>query len=263
MDVANTNIAQLKDSITRIDGDVKKANDRIDGALSDALDKLVGTKKASNNGSELLEKGQTIISLATAIDAKLRPASLTQYGKLVSSFTERPVVSQAAWRTLTQAVDYRTFLNAQYAPKPSDFTPATGKEDYKSDINLFPDRPTNPNIPALKVGFAGGHVPQDQSARLELLTNPHPHGSGFGFFVIEGGNDALVLDGMYMKNVIVRNARVIYNGASVRLENVYFVNCKFRFPLFEKFKIEQKPVRGLSDAILEAVAVNFSTVSPV
>jgi hypothetical protein len=119
------------------------------------------------------------------------------------------------------------------------------------------------SVPAVKVGFAGGHVPQEQSARLESLADPQPHGSGFGFFVIEGGNQAIVLDGMYIKNAIVRNARIIYNGAAVRLESVYFVNCTFRFPLFEKVHLDvQKPLRNLSDAILHATAVNYSSVAP-
>jgi len=260
MEAANTNIVQLKDSIIRIDGDVKKANERIDKALTDALDKLVAGKKATTNGSELLQKGQTILSLAKSIDAKLEPDSLTRYGKLVSALTKSPSFSPAAWRNLAQAVDYRTFLNADYAPRPSDFTPATGNEGYKFNLNLFPDRPRNANIPAVIVGTAGGHIPQEQSARLETLTDANPHGSGFGLIVVEGGNEAIDLDGMYMKNVIVRNARIIYNGAPIRLEDVYFVNCTFRFPLFEVFHLE--PIRSLTDAILGATAVNFSTVAP-
>jgi hypothetical protein len=100
-------------------------------------------------------------------------------------------------------------LSAGYAPKPSDFTPATGHEGYAISLTLSPDRPANLNVPAAKVGFAGGHVLLEQSARMELLTNPRPHGSEFGFIVVEGGTDAVVLDGMYMKNVIVRNARII------------------------------------------------------
>jgi hypothetical protein len=99
----------------------------------------------------------------------------------------------------------------------------------------------------------------NNSASWTSPTNTNSHGSGFGFIVIEGGNEAIDLDGMYMKNVIVRNARIIYNGAPVRLENVYFVNCTFRFPLDRQI---QGPVRKLSDAILQATAVNYSTVAP-
>jgi hypothetical protein len=124
------------------------------------------------------------------------------------------------------------------------------------------------------VSFAGGHVPQEQSARLEFLTHPHLHGSGFGFFVIEGGDEAIVLDGMYIKNGIVRNARIIYNGAPMRLENVYFVNCSFRFPLpqrivdpklgtYMEFPKHAEPVRAFGNAILQATAVNLSTTTPI
>lgn len=262
MDIANTSISQLKDGIVRIDGDIRKTSERIDTALSDALDKLVGAKKASAKQRELLERGQIIISLATSIHANLRPASISQYGKSISILTESPVVSPAAWRNLTQAVDYRTFLNGQYAPKPRDFTPATGHEDYRTSINLFPDRGPHPGTLAVAVAFAGGHVPEDQSARLEDLSDPRSHGSGFGFFIIDGGDEAIVLDGMYMKNVIVRNARIIYHGAPVKLENVYFVNCKFQFPLLGKVPSLQTPERKLSVAILQATAVNFTTASP-
>jgi hypothetical protein len=263
VETANTNIARILDNIVRIDGDVKKANERIDTALTDALNKLVLSKGAAIKGSELLEKGQTILAIAKSIDAKLKPDSLAGYGKLVSTLTNSPSLSDVAWRNLTQAVDYRTFLNADYAPKPSDFTPATGREGYKFDLQLFPDRPENNRVPAAVIGTAGGHVPQEQSARLETLTAANPRGSGFGFIVVEGGNQAVVLDGMYMKNVIVRNARIIYNGAPIKFENVYFVNCTFRFPLIEQFHLDrQGPVRNLSHAILEATAVNFSTVAP-
>lgn len=258
VETANTNITRLQDSIVRIDNDTKKTNERIDKVLSDALDKLVAGRKPTNE-QRLLEKGEIILSLAKSIHAKLTPASLTRYGKSVSALTNSPSLSHTAWRSLTQAVDYRTFLNADYDPKPSDFTPSTGHEDYRFNLNLFPDKPANKSIPAVIVGTAGGHVSKEQSARLEWLTAANPHGSGFGFIVMEGGNEAIVLDGMYMKNVIVRNARVIYNGAPVRLENVYFVNCTFRYPLLEKLPLElQNPVRNLSDAILEAASVNFS-----
>jgi hypothetical protein len=102
--------------------------------------------------------------------------TLSQYGKSVSTLTESPVVSPAAWRNLTQAVDYRTFLNGQYAPRPRDFTPATGDEDYRSSINILPDQSAQVGAHrAVSVGFAGGHVPQEQSARLEELSDPRSH----------------------------------------------------------------------------------------
>jgi hypothetical protein len=164
---ANTNIAQLKESISKIDGDIKKTNDRIDEALNHALDKLVSGKGAAAKGSELLEKGQTILAIAKSIDAKLAPDSLVGYGKLVSTLTSSPSLSNVAWRNLAQAMNYRSFLNADYAPKPSDLAPATGREGYKFSLNLVPDRPENSHIPGAIVCTAGGYAPPEQSARLE------------------------------------------------------------------------------------------------
>ena len=249
LEVANTKIAGLGDDIRRIDGDIKKTNDRIDAALSDAVDKLVGSKKISATGK--LERGQVILSLATSINAKLRPASVVSYGKLVSGLTAS---SPAAWQNLTQAVNYRTFLNADYIPKVTDFTPATGKEDYQSEVIIASPPPVGGL--AFIVGFAGGHVPDQESARLETISKPRPHGSGFGFIVVEGGAGAIGLDNAYLKNVIVRNAHVMYSGGPTKLENVYFVNCTFTFPVLRAQP--QQRERQLSDAILEAVSVNFS-----
>jgi hypothetical protein len=38
-----------------------------------------------------------------------------------------------------------------------------------------------------------------------------------------------VLDGEYMKNVVVRNAVVKYEGGPLKLENTHFGNCTFQF----------------------------------
>jgi hypothetical protein len=64
--------------------------------------------------------------------------------------------------------------------------------------------------------------------------------------------DPIVLDGAYMKNVIIRNARLIYNGGVTKLENVYFVNCTFDLG-------KNKPTLDFSQAILQADSVNFDT----
>jgi hypothetical protein len=57
-----------------------------------------------------------------------------------------------------------------------------------------------------------------------------------------------------MKNVIIRNAEVTYNGGSVRLENVAFVNCKFFFT-------KSKPTIKFGEAVMQANAVSYSTIS--
>jgi len=142
-------------------------------------------------------------------------------------FIEAAQTNPEAWSVAEQFLSYRSFLNADFAPRPSDLTPATGQSKYRPTVNIVP----NPEHPeehrALSVYFAGGHVGNDKAARLESLDQPQPEGSEFGLFVIEGGADTIGLDGEYMKNVIIRNANVAYSGGSLKLENVIFVNCTF------------------------------------
>ena len=63
-----------------------------------------------------------------------------------------------------------------------------------------------------------------------------------------------MLDGEYMKNVIVRNAVVKYEGGPLKLENTHFVNCTFQF--------QQTPTsRDLGLQLLAGGSVNFEGIS--
>jgi hypothetical protein len=66
---------------------------------------------------------------------------------------------------------------------------------------------------------------------------------------MEGGT--VRLDGMIMKRIVIRDARVIYQGGPASLRGVYFVNCKFEI---------QPKLTGqmLATAIISEPSVNFS-----
>jgi hypothetical protein len=239
--VLQSSSGTTKDDIASLRNDLKSTNERIDKALSDALNAVVGGRKANAQSDKVtLQSGETVLKIAKSVNAKLTPSALNNYGQLVSKLSESPSVSTIAWQNLTNAIDYRSFLNADYIPKLGDLTPAQKGDEYRSSLILRP----NETVPA-----------PAQSARLETLAAPQPVSSNFGLFVVEGGVDFLVLDGMYMKNVVVRNARIIYEGGPVKLENVYFVNCSFTLT-------NSRPVRELSNAILRAASVDFSNARP-
>jgi hypothetical protein len=40
-------------------------------------------------------------------------------------------------------------------------------------------------------------------------------------------NAQVLLDGNFMKNVVIQDSRIVYRGGPMELENVYFVNCTF------------------------------------
>ncbi len=244
-------LSTLKENVQELKTDVGKTNERIDRALTDALNKLVSAAKSRPRGSKAtLETGEQIISIAKSVNAKLDPKVLAEFGNWASNQTSDPAVSPVAWKSLTEAVNYRSFLNVNYAPKLSDLTPWPENDQYRQSLNVRPHESGAVSARPLTVYFAGGHQPPDKSARLETLSRPQQQGSGIGMFVIEGDADFIVLDGMYMKNVILRNARVIYEGGPVRLESVYFVNCTFVLK-------QAQPTRRLGGEILQAESVNF------
>lgn len=246
-------LAAAKDDINNLKDGLKTTNNRIDTTLSDALKRAfpataVGVKPTKQQ----INAAGRILELARTEKANIDSVVLKNVGENVAALTTQPQLSSAAWDSLSQAVSYRSFLNKGYVPKLSDLTPATGKEDYSTDVNITGLGASGAR--ALSVWFGGGHQPDRESARMELLNKPRRHGSGFGFLVLDGGDASIGLDGMYMKNVIVRNVVVDYGGGPVKLENVYFVNCTFRLK-------KTVPVREFSTRMLQAAAISFTTVS--
>ena len=139
----------------------------------------------------------------------------------------------AAWPAVQEYLSYRSFLNSDSVPRVAELvpvpaiTPATGTSKYRTTVSITALPPHSGHFPAFEVFFAGGYASGDKSARLELLSNPQPEGSEFAYFIINGGEATIGLDGEYMRNVIIRNCDVSYSGGPVRLENVWFVNCVF------------------------------------
>jgi hypothetical protein len=253
-----SDVGTMKENIKALTNDLaskdQSTNLRIDGLLKDALERAFPRptgSKAELKGS--LKHADELLQIARAEKLRLDPGLLASYGKQVAALSDEPVDSAAARRTLINLLDYRSFLNAEFVPSLSQLTPATGKSKYQSSVSVLP----NPEHPewsaALTVFFAGGYAAPDKSARLESLSNPQPESSEFAFFVIEGGMHALVLDGAYMKNVIIRNSAVVYSGGPVLLENVYFVNCTF------KGGFQLPSGRDLGIKLLSAASVNFDS----
>ncbi|HXP80272.1 MAG TPA: hypothetical protein VN976_10235 [Verrucomicrobiae bacterium] len=252
-------VSSLKENVKSLTSDLasknQATNERIDGLLKDALERAFPrstANKADVKGS--FQHVDDALQIAKAKNVKLDPELLARYGKQVATFSDEPAVSADARKTLTNLLDYRSFLNADFIPSFSQLTPATGESKYRMSVSVLP----NPDHPdwalALKVSYAGGYATGDKSARLEFLNNPQPEGSEFAFVIIDGGMDALVLDGMFMKNVIIRNSVVVYSGGPAVLQNVYFVNCTFKkdFPL-------TPAGLDLGIKLLSAASVNFDS----
>lgn len=254
--ILKTNVATLRDDLHKLDGDLSKTNNKIDQLLNKALDKAFPGTKGVVPTRGTLESAERVIALARVLDLKLDHVVLARYGSSVARISEDPTVGNVAWSSLKQAVDYRSFLNKDFVPTPKDLTVWPDKRGfYRPSINLVGEIPNSEKKPAVNIFFAGGIVRSEDSARLELLSNPQKSGSEIGLYVVEGGHMAIGLDNANMKNVVIRNAEVVYNGGPVRLENVAFVNCTFVFT-------KNRPTINLGETILQANSINFSTVSP-
>lgn len=253
-----TGLGGLRDDAGGLRTDIGKANDRIDGVLTKALERAFPIPTAGKKTlSGSLKQADELLQIAKAENIKLNPALFAAYGKNLASLTNELPLSATAWQTLTTMTDYRSFLNADFVPSLGQLTPATGKSNYRSAVTIIPN-PQHPewHIP-FGVFFAGGYAAADKSARLESLSKPQPEGSEFAFFVVEGGMDTILLDGAYMRNVIIRHSDVAYNGGPVVLENVYFVNCTFK----QHFQMTPSG-RDLGAKLLAAAAVTFESRKP-
>ena len=100
-------------------------------------------------------------------------------------------------------------------------------------------------MPVVNAGFVhthyditavDGHVPSTEhlgkapianAAKLEHIDKPNNAGYEFGDQWVLVANGSVSIDGMRMKNVILANVEVYYDGGPLVLDNVYFVNCTF------------------------------------
>jgi len=72
----------------------------------------------------------------------------------------------------------------------------------------------------------------ESAARFELIERPLKHELLFGpewIFVIPHEH-RLRLDGMRLRNVVFTGVEIDYSGSPLIMDNVYFVNCRFRAP---------------------------------
>lgn len=226
----------------------------IDAALSGLqLQQAAANPTDKNSAAE----AKRAIDAARATSAKIPSGVIEQAGrKFVNASSQNP----PAWDTALTLVNYRSFLSADVQPPLGQTSTPPSNSNYKVSLNL--DTPQGTSIQGfllpkedkrqtLGVFNAGGPASPEDSARLEDLRTPQTSSTGTKFFLVDGGDHQLriVLDGDYMKNVVIRNAIVLYRGGPVRLQNVFFINCKF----------EMKTDRNSQNLVLAVLAADPST----
>jgi hypothetical protein len=193
----------------------------------------------------------TLLSNAREKDVIIPPSLIRRNGLKFIRASEN---NYEAWSDAVAMLGYRSFLNDHLNMKPQEAgTPKTSPE-VPYYMTALATRP-NPDAIAgtyvvASVQYEGTEDPKD-SARLESLSNPQPVGSGAKLIRVFGKTDSVVLDGEYLKHVILENANVIYDGGPVKLEDVYFVTCRFT--------VSPTPGgRAFAKEALKGGAVNFT-----
>jgi hypothetical protein len=192
---------------------------------------------------------------------KIDSATLISLSSSISDVAvdSTPEIARLALKANADILSYKSFLNVGYEPPTRTPLKIVGPKmqlgNYHFAINLHPNTAINPPPPVLAVTVTtSGTAMAENSARLESLYEPQPV-SNIALIVIQGRTDTVMLDGEYMKNVIIKDAVVGYDGGPTRLENVYFVNCKF---VLSPKLIEN---RGFNDAVLAKVPTSYRTPS--
>ena len=158
---------------------------------------------------------------ATNLVAQAQTASLKLPTDLVEQTGQKFVAvadrEPDAWTATIAFVKYKSFINGTSSAVPV-LDPSGAVTTYQY---AYPDGYQPPVLHTM------GLVPKESAAQLDLLGQDHNSGRSLGNAYIFADGGGLSLDGMNLRNVVIRGAHVVYKGGPLQLRNVYFVDCTF------------------------------------
>jgi hypothetical protein len=237
-------------------------------AIGSAAALLIGVSlfrfQARALDSALLQATKTNDYESTAhVFQRAMAASIHLDGTLVKKTSQRLLTATenpAAWDAAVASVDYSSFLNASKAPTERKATyiliPAG-----VSRLDWTAKGPGPETQWAFNVHVIGNHylllstdiVTSDRAARFEMIDSAEnaAQTSGNEALIVDGMNQAtILLDDTRIKNAVIRNATIGYDGGRADLENVYFVKCEFRLS-------QKQNGRELASKLLDSPTVTF------
>jgi hypothetical protein len=256
IDGLRSDIANLRSDITRIDGRITSTESKVDGLLSKALDKAFSKTSSGKIASrDAIETASQIIDVARSFEVKLSPETIRLTGnRLVSlSGKEQPIAADA-WRVLQSTLGYASAITLP-APQWELTPPVPGNPTPFGDFEMEGVRQffsAKDQVPIEEAG--GGYT---ISSENRIVTGMKSRGLKVGpayVMYLGSGDSKIVLDGLHLRNAILKNMHVIYYGTATILEGVYFLNCTF------EFRRAVAPSR-LAQEILRQVPVAFKVES--
>ena len=169
--------------------------------------------------SNTINEVTSAVRTATAARLSINPQLVNAEGK---RFVEASRENPKAWPAALAFVQYRSALNG--LTPPVNLGDAKPISENVVVTQYYGETNTGLHLPQLSyVGIA----PKNQAAKLNLIGRDSNANLDVGnaLLVLTGG--FMRLDNMQLKNVVVRNTDVIYEGGPIILENVHFLNCNF------------------------------------
>ena len=258
-----SDLGTVKSDISDLKTGSKDTNGRIDELLKQVLDRAFPAPNATKASiRESLPQMKGVLQLAKEFKVGLSPEKLISYGRQVTSLTANYDATNAQIRVLGDLLDCRSVLNAKDSPEDHLAFPF---QLYKvGETALVPAVITAKSTSTAQKGTFTSEVPQhvvppDHSfIYWPLDRQPQKLTKGLPFLKVTGiGEVSFLLDGNHIKNVIFRNATIVYNGGPVVLEDVYFEDCKFEVdPIKSRKPAAQTDL--FAKAVLERVPMAYS-----
>ena len=256
--IINSEVADIRDDTGTLRSDIgtlkadlkndnEKTNGRIDDLLKQALERAFPSPKASKNeirGS--LRETNELLKLAKSQNIKLDPQLVSNYGRQVSSLSNDPAVSSLAWSTALAFLDYKSLLNSDSLHSvPGTFIAVPpGTITFMIQAKWYG---------AANFEWSKESVPRDESFVFQRIDNPAnlPGGNTHPFLRVIGEKGSVIwLDGFRVRNVVLENITVEYDGGPVEMDHVYFVNCTFKVK-------PMSSTQRFANAVLSQVPVTF------
>ena len=242
-----TQVAPITDRLIKVETQLELLPRDIPAAIM----RLPGIIKNARTDEQKL---QAALQAATQImeDAKSQRADVTlasvkETGAAILHSPDYPSASKVRALALSAVLNYRSFLTAQEVPQVPGARPVVKPTDFDVQFTFKPlSATTRPPIILFDPEMVSGADGALLTGIGRESTRSRPR-----YLIVEGANFELDLDGYHLRNVIVRDARIVYNGGPVLLENVFFVNCTF--------EIEEHDDRGkvLTDNIISDSGITF------
>jgi hypothetical protein len=245
--------AQITGLSTKIE-DMDRRQDRLETRAIPALLTAPLPKSANLLRADLEEKAELAIA-AKKNQISVDPREIASTGKQILEIgAKNPDLTDVSWQTVGAFLDYRSFLNMKFAPQLSNLTQLADSATPILDLRFTPLPPPSNSklnvIPAFMF-WAHGVAPPNDRAMVYRISKPIKSGGDYQFFLFDGYGGTIVVDDQGMRNIIIKNSVIEYDGGSVILQNVYFVNCTFKFT-------RTPTSESLGASILASTATNFS-----